>query len=122
MLSKLDLRGKEITALCFLGLALLLLLSLLTYHSSDPTLFTASGGQRTVHNAVGIMGANIAAILLVAMGVGGEWAVASAMVGELCGLPDWRITFEELRRALAPYTLDFVAELAKGDPDEPLVE
>jgi len=32
----------------------------------------------------------------------------------------WRITFEDFRRALAPYTLDFVAEFAKGDPDEPL--
>ena len=32
----------------------------------------------------------------------------------------WRIGFDEFRRALAPYTLDFVAELSKGDPDEPL--
>ena len=32
----------------------------------------------------------------------------------------WRITFEEFRRALAPYTLEFVAELSKGDPDESL--
>ena len=73
MLSKLDPRGKEITALCFLGLALLLLLSLVTYHGSDPTLFTASGEQHAVHNAVGIVGANIAAILLVTMGVGAYW-------------------------------------------------
>ncbi|MDX1631233.1 MAG: nitrate reductase catalytic subunit NapA [Thermoanaerobaculia bacterium] len=32
----------------------------------------------------------------------------------------WLISFEELRRALEPYTLDFVAELAKGDPEEDL--
>jgi len=83
MLSKLDLRGKEIIALCFLGLAFLLLLSLLTYHSSDPTLFTASGEHRTVHNAVGIVGANIAAILLVSMGVGAYWLPAFLIFGAL---------------------------------------
>ncbi|WP_457633712.1 nitrate reductase catalytic subunit NapA [Oceanithermus desulfurans] len=32
----------------------------------------------------------------------------------------WQIAFEDLKKALEPYTLDFVAELAKGDPDEPL--
>ncbi|MCL4688314.1 MAG: nitrate reductase catalytic subunit NapA, partial [Burkholderiales bacterium] len=32
----------------------------------------------------------------------------------------WLISFEEFKRGLEPYTLDFVAELAKGDPDEPL--
>ena len=32
----------------------------------------------------------------------------------------WAIGLEEYKKALAPYTLDFVAELAKGDPDEPL--
>ena len=83
MMSKLDLRGKEIAALCFLGLAFLLLLSLVTYHSSDPTLFTASGEQRTVHNAVGIVGANIAAILLVTMGVGAYWLPAFLIFGAL---------------------------------------
>lgn len=30
----------------------------------------------------------------------------------------WSITFEEFKKGLEPYTLDFVAELAKGDPDE----
>jgi nitrate reductase NapA len=34
----------------------------------------------------------------------------------------WMIGFGEFKRALAPYTLDFVAELSKGDPDEPLEE
>lgn len=32
----------------------------------------------------------------------------------------WLITFEEFKKALAPYTLDFVANLAKGDKDESL--
>jgi nitrate reductase NapA len=32
----------------------------------------------------------------------------------------WLIGFEDFKRALEPYTLDFVAALAKGDPDEPL--
>jgi len=32
----------------------------------------------------------------------------------------WRIEFEDFKRALEPYTLDFVAELAKGDADESL--
>jgi S-DNA-T family DNA segregation ATPase FtsK/SpoIIIE len=57
MFPKLDRRAKEITALCLFVLALLLLLSLVTYNSSDPTLFTASSGQRPVQNAVGIVGA-----------------------------------------------------------------
>jgi len=30
----------------------------------------------------------------------------------------WLITFDEFKKGLEPYTLDFVAELAKGDPDE----
>jgi nitrate reductase NapA len=32
----------------------------------------------------------------------------------------WLITLEEFRRGLEPYTLDFVAKVAKGDPDEPI--
>ncbi len=34
----------------------------------------------------------------------------------------WLISFEEFARGLEPYTLDFVAALAKGDPDEPLAD
>src|SRR5210317_2320732 len=83
MFPKLDRRAKEITALCLFGLALLLLLSLVTYNSSDPTLFTASSGQRPVQNAVGIVGANLAAILLVALGVSAYWLPAFLMFGAL---------------------------------------
>ena len=32
----------------------------------------------------------------------------------------WTISFDDLKTALEPYTLDFVAELAKGDQDESL--
>lgn len=32
----------------------------------------------------------------------------------------WHISFDEYKRGLEPYTLDFVAKLAKGDPDESL--
>lgn len=32
----------------------------------------------------------------------------------------WQITFEDFKKALEPYTLDYVAELSKGDPDEDL--
>ena len=83
MFPKLDRRAKEITALCLFGLALLLLLSLVTYNSSDPTLFTASSDQRPVQNAVGIVGANLAAILLVAVGVSGYWLPAFLLFGAL---------------------------------------
>lgn len=32
----------------------------------------------------------------------------------------WLISFDDFKKAVEPYTLDFVAELAKGDPDESL--
>lgn len=40
------------------------------------------------------------------------------------GAPDkhWIIQYEDFKKALAPYTLDFVAKLAKGDPNEDLEE
>jgi anaerobic selenocysteine-containing dehydrogenase len=31
-----------------------------------------------------------------------------------------QISFDDFKAALAPYTLDFTAAVAKGDPDEPL--
>jgi nitrate reductase NapA len=34
----------------------------------------------------------------------------------------WLISFEDFKKALEPYTLDFVAELSRGDRDEPLPE
>jgi S-DNA-T family DNA segregation ATPase FtsK/SpoIIIE len=73
MLAKLDQRGKEIIALCLLAIALLMVLSLVTYHSSDPTLLTSSGGNLPTRNVVGIVGANLAAVLLVIIGVAAYW-------------------------------------------------
>jgi nitrate reductase NapA len=32
----------------------------------------------------------------------------------------WMISFEDFKKGVEPYTLDFVAELSKGDPDESL--
>ena len=34
----------------------------------------------------------------------------------------WVIPFAEFKKGLAPYTLDFVAEMSKGNPDEPIEE
>ncbi|MGM0623790.1 MAG: nitrate reductase catalytic subunit NapA, partial [Campylobacterota bacterium] len=36
------------------------------------------------------------------------------------GLKHWEITFEDYKKFLEPYTLDYVAKIAKGDPDESL--
>jgi nitrate reductase NapA len=33
-------------------------------------------------------------------------------------LKHWEISFEEYKKSLAPYTLDYVAKIAKGDPNE----
>ncbi len=33
-------------------------------------------------------------------------------------LGHWEISFEEYKKALAPYTLDYTAKISKGDPDE----
>ena len=37
-------------------------------------------------------------------------------------LKHWTISFDDFKKALDPYTLDFVAKLSKGDPDEPIEE
>ncbi|RXJ66229.1 periplasmic nitrate reductase subunit alpha [Halarcobacter ebronensis] len=38
------------------------------------------------------------------------------------GLKHWEISFEEYKKFLAPYTVDYVAEIAKGNPDEDIEE
>jgi len=35
-------------------------------------------------------------------------------------LAHWEISFEEYKKSLAPYTLDYVAKISKGDPNEDL--
>ena len=32
----------------------------------------------------------------------------------------WEISFEDFKKGLEPYTLDYVAKIAKGNPDEKL--
>jgi len=34
----------------------------------------------------------------------------------------WLITYQDFKKGLAPYTLDYVAKVAKGNPDEPIEE
>jgi len=40
------------------------------------------------------------------------------MKNEPAGLKHWEISFEEYKKFLEPYTLDYVATIAKGNPDE----
>jgi S-DNA-T family DNA segregation ATPase FtsK/SpoIIIE len=75
--------AREVAALCLLFLALLFLLSLVTYQSGDPTLLTSSASHGSVRNLVGIVGANLAGFLLVAMGVGAYWLPVFFLVGAL---------------------------------------
>jgi len=35
-------------------------------------------------------------------------------------LKHWEISFEDYKKSLKPYTLDYVAKIAKGDPNEPI--
>ena len=44
------------------------------------------------------------------------------MVNKPAGLKHWEISFEEYKKFLAPYTLDYVGRIAKGNPDEDLEE
>ena len=44
------------------------------------------------------------------------------MVNKPAGLKHWEISFEEYKKFLAPYTLDYVAEISKGNPDEDINE
>jgi nitrate reductase NapA len=40
------------------------------------------------------------------------------MVNKNAGLAHWEISFEDYKKFLAPYTLDYVANISKGNPDE----
>ena len=44
------------------------------------------------------------------------------MVNKPAGLKHWEISFEEYKKFLAPYTLEYVTSVAKGNPDESDVE
>ncbi len=40
------------------------------------------------------------------------------MVNKPAGLKHWHVSFEEYKKFLAPYTLDYTVSVAKGNPDE----
>jgi DNA segregation ATPase FtsK/SpoIIIE, S-DNA-T family len=65
-----DRKKHEIIGLGVLVLTLLILLSLLSYHPSDLTVFSAATHQRTPANWIGTVGANIAHGLLFLFGLG----------------------------------------------------
>jgi nitrate reductase NapA len=44
------------------------------------------------------------------------------MVNKNAGLAHWEISFDEYKKFLEPYTLDYVAEISKGNPDEDINE
>lgn len=83
MTSRSSQTAREVGALCLVFLALLFLLSLVTYHGSDPTILTSSASHGPTRNLVGIMGANLAAFLLVGMGIGAYWLPVYLVVGAL---------------------------------------
>src|SRR5512139_544763 len=75
--------AREVAALCLVFLALLFLLSLVTYHASDSNLLTSSASHGPIRNLVGIVGANLAAFLLVGMGIGAYWLPIFLALGAL---------------------------------------
>jgi S-DNA-T family DNA segregation ATPase FtsK/SpoIIIE len=75
--------AREVAALCLVFLALLFLLSLVTYHASDSNLLTSSATHGPIRNLVGIVGANLAAFLLVSTGIGAYWLPVFLVVGAL---------------------------------------
>jgi DNA segregation ATPase FtsK/SpoIIIE, S-DNA-T family len=75
--------AREVAALCLVFLALLVLLSLVTYHASDSNLLTSSASHGPIRNLVGIVGANLAAFLLVGMGIGAYWLPIFLALGAL---------------------------------------
>lgn len=65
-----DQKKHEIWALCIFVLTLLVLCSLLSFHTSDLTLFNASTVQHPPHNWVGFVGAHIAWLSFFLLGLG----------------------------------------------------
>ncbi len=44
------------------------------------------------------------------------------MVNKNAGLAHWEISFEDYKKFLEPYTIDYVAKISKGNPDEDINE
>ncbi len=62
-------RANEIYALLYLGLALFLLLALISYHPADPSFNRYDTGTAQVHNFIGAFGSHTADILLGLLGL-----------------------------------------------------
>jgi S-DNA-T family DNA segregation ATPase FtsK/SpoIIIE len=75
--------AREVAALCLVFLALLFLLSLVTYRAGDSNLLTSSASRAPIRNLMGIVGANLAAFLLVGTGIGAYWLPVFLVVGGL---------------------------------------
>lgn len=65
-----DGKKHEIWALCILTISLLLFCSILSYHASDPTIFSSAASSRSTHNWIGSFGAHVAWPLLFLLGFG----------------------------------------------------
>jgi len=50
------------------------------------------------------------------------YSEGDVMVNKPAGLKHWHISFEEYKKFLDPYTLDYVAKVSKGNPDEDINE
>jgi len=48
------------------------------------------------------------------------YKAGDTMKHEAGTLAHWEISFEDYKKSLAPYTLDYVANISKGNPDEPI--
>jgi DNA segregation ATPase FtsK/SpoIIIE, S-DNA-T family len=69
----------EILGLCLLVMALLILLSLLSFHRTDLTVFNASAVSRAPLNWIGAFGANLAWGLIFLAGIGAYWLPVTAL-------------------------------------------
>ncbi len=50
------------------------------------------------------------------------YKAGDVMENKPAGLKHWEISFEEYKKFLEPYTLDYVAKISKGNPDEDINE
>ncbi|MBW1713859.1 MAG: DNA translocase FtsK 4TM domain-containing protein, partial [Deltaproteobacteria bacterium] len=65
--------GREVAGVALLGLTLLLLTSLVSFHPLDPVVGQLSGSSGPVHNWMGRIGANLAGVLVASLGLAAFW-------------------------------------------------
>ena len=73
-------KRQEILALCLMVMALLILLSLLSFDKADLTVFNASLSNRPPRNWIGSFGAHLAWPLIFLFGVGAYWLPGTALL------------------------------------------